>query len=353
MILDWVPALPCPMPTAWPASTARRSMSTRSAPWLAPDWNPASMTPVAIPCQFLASAPILARQVPYRLACGWMRVASMLYLDIRNAGEWVPNVDGGNHNYEAISLLEVDQRGRCTASSHAMTIAEESTRLWGLPSPPSSVAWGLASVEYGLDARHPQLYAKSRFTVATPQRHDFSMVYHYDENFILSLSHDEVVHGKHSLLYTKMPGTSGSRPPTCTPTWASCMPTPARSSTHGHRDRPEQRGGIMMPSCPGTCCSTPARRPAAADPGSSTTSIVMNLPCIRRMANRPVSAGWITGTRDQQHLCLAAGRQAGAHPLVANLPPRCRIGLPISGAGLPVAIGWYSHRQRALLGQQL
>jgi 1,4-alpha-glucan branching enzyme len=135
-------------------------------------------------------------------------VASMLYWDYsRNAGEWVPNVDGGNHNYEAISLLRWFNEEVYKNYPYAMTIAEESTAFAGVSRPTYTgglgfgfkwnMGWMHDALEY---MKKDPLYRKYHHSEMT-----FSMIYAYDENFILSLSHDEVVHGKLSMLY-KMPG---------------------------------------------------------------------------------------------------------------------------------------------------
>jgi len=135
-------------------------------------------------------------------------VASMLYWDYsRKEGEWVPNIYGGNHNLEAISLLKWVNSEVYRDYPHAMTIAEESTAFAGVSRPVHlgglgfgfkwNMGWMNDSLEYMKKEAIHRKYHHNDMT--------FSMVYHYDENFILSLSHDEVVHGKHSMLY-KMPG---------------------------------------------------------------------------------------------------------------------------------------------------
>ena len=135
-------------------------------------------------------------------------VASMLYLDYsRNEGEWVPNVDGGNHNYEAISLLKWVNEEVYGKYPHAMTIAEESTAFAGVSRPTFLGGLGFG-FKWNMGWMHDTLTYMQKAPVHRRYHHNdmtFSMVYHYDENFILSLSHDEVVHGKHSMLY-KMPG---------------------------------------------------------------------------------------------------------------------------------------------------
>lgn len=135
-------------------------------------------------------------------------VASMLYWDYsRDEGEWVPNVDGGNHNYEAISLLKWFNEEVYRQYPHAMTIAEESTAFTGVSKPTFEgglgfgFKWNMGWMHDTLDyMEHDPMYRKYHHHEMT-----FAMVYHYNENFILPLSHDEVVHGKNSIL-GKMPG---------------------------------------------------------------------------------------------------------------------------------------------------
>lgn len=135
-------------------------------------------------------------------------VASMLYWDYsRDEGQWVPNVDGGNHNYEAISLLQWFNREVYERYPHAMTIAEESTAFAGVSRPTYTGGLGF-TFKWNMGWMNDSLRYMAKEPIHRKYHHNdltFSMVYHYNENFVLSLSHDEVVHGKQSLLY-KMPG---------------------------------------------------------------------------------------------------------------------------------------------------
>jgi 1,4-alpha-glucan branching enzyme len=139
-------------------------------------------------------------------------VASMIYLDYsRKAGEWVPNMYGGNENLDAISFLR-----KCNELVHqvpgAVTIAEESTAFSGVSRPVYLNGLGF-TMKWNMGWMHDMLHYFERDPLYRRYHQNeitFSMMYAFTENFVLPISHDEVVYGKRSLL-DKMPGDEWQR----------------------------------------------------------------------------------------------------------------------------------------------
>ncbi|MBN9076870.1 MAG: 1,4-alpha-glucan branching protein GlgB [Rhizobiales bacterium] len=135
-------------------------------------------------------------------------VASMLYLDYsRKAGEWIPNEKGGRENLEAVRFLQQMNRTVYGAHPGVMTIAEESTSWPKVSQPVHEGGLGFG-FKWNMGFMHDTLAYMSKEPVHRKYHHDqitFGLVYAFSENFVLALSHDEVVHGKGSLL-TKMSG---------------------------------------------------------------------------------------------------------------------------------------------------
>jgi 1,4-alpha-glucan branching enzyme len=135
-------------------------------------------------------------------------VASMLYLDYsREGGQWVPNQYGGRENLDAIAFLKELNTQCYTQHPGVLMIAEESTAWGGVSRPVSSGGLGFG-FKWNMGWMNDTLRYMEKEPIHRKHHHGeatFSMLYAYDENFILVLSHDEVVHGKRALL-DKMPG---------------------------------------------------------------------------------------------------------------------------------------------------
>ncbi|MEG3163160.1 1,4-alpha-glucan branching protein GlgB [Sphingomonas sp. PB2P19] len=135
-------------------------------------------------------------------------VASMLYRDYsRKAGEWIPNAEGGRENWEAVKFLQAMNTEIYGQHPGVFTIAEESTSWPGVSKPVHEKGLGFG-FKWNMGFMHDTLQYMQRDPLHRKHHHgeiNFGLVYAFDENFVLPLSHDEVVHGKGSLL-TKMPG---------------------------------------------------------------------------------------------------------------------------------------------------
>ncbi|WP_371375276.1 1,4-alpha-glucan branching protein GlgB [Thalassotalea aquiviva] len=140
-------------------------------------------------------------------------VASMLYLDYsREHGQWVPNEHGGNENLEAVQFLQQFNAELYANYPGAFSVAEESTSWPGVSRPTDSGGLGFG-FKWNMGWMNDTLEYIKRDPIYRQHHHNeisFGLVYAFDENFVLPLSHDEVVHGKGSIL-GRMPGDEWQR----------------------------------------------------------------------------------------------------------------------------------------------
>jgi 1,4-alpha-glucan branching enzyme len=157
---------------------------------------------------FLCSSALFWLEVFHADALRVDGVASMLYLDYsRESGEWIPNRYGGRENIEAIELIRQVNTTCYVEAPGIQMIAEESTAWGGVSKPPETGGLGFG-MKWDMGWMHDTLQYFKRETVHRRYHHSeltFRAVYALNENFLLPLSHDEVVHGKGSLL-DGMPG---------------------------------------------------------------------------------------------------------------------------------------------------
>jgi 1,4-alpha-glucan branching enzyme len=141
-------------------------------------------------------------------------VASMLYLDYsREPGQWTPNVHGGRENLDAVAFLQEMNATVYRREPGVVTIAEESTTWDGVTRATHHIGpGGFGGLGFGLKWNMGWMHDSLGYVSHEPVRREhhhpemtFSMVYAYSENYLLPISHDEVVHGKRSLV-SKMPG---------------------------------------------------------------------------------------------------------------------------------------------------
>ena len=140
-------------------------------------------------------------------------VASMLYLDYsRKANEWIPNIHGGNQNLDAIAFIQEFNATVYNEYPDTFTVAEESTAFSGVSRPTDTGGLGFGQ-KWMMGWMHDTLNFLGKDPVHRKFHHNeitFSLIYAFTENFMLPLSHDEVVHGKGSLI-DRMPGDDWQR----------------------------------------------------------------------------------------------------------------------------------------------
>jgi len=265
-------------------------------------------------------------------------VASMLYLDYsRKAGEWVPNRYGGRENLEAVEFLHAVNEAVRVEQPGCFTVAEESTAWPGVTKPVTEGGLGF-TFKWNMGWMHDTLEYFSLDPIHRKHHHDqltFAMIYEWNERFINPLSHDEVVHGKRSLV-EKMPGDLWQKLANLRLLLAYQYTRPGKQllfmgtelapshewnhdrSLDWHLDADPQRRGV------GECLADLGRLYHAS-------------PCLWRGDPDPDSFAWIDGGDRDNAVFTYVRRYAGEHLVVAlNCTPvprdDYRMGVPHAGA---------------------
>ncbi len=180
----------------------------------------------------------------------------MLYLDYsREHGDWLPNIYGGNENLEAIDFLRELNTVTLGQQPGTLMIAEEST-AWPQVTRPTWLGGLGFSMKWNMGWMHDTLVYMSKDPMHRHYHHDqltFGLLYAFTENFVLPFSHDEVVHGKRSML-DKMPGDDWQRFANLRLLYTYMFTYPGQeAAVHGQRIRPGARVGSCAARWTGMC----------------------------------------------------------------------------------------------------
>ena len=265
----------------------------------------------------------------------------MLYLDYsREEGEWIPNRYGGRENLEAIAFLrELNEMAHDQVPGR-LIMAEESTS-WPQVTQPTYVGglgfdlkWNMGWMNDTLRyIEHEPIHRQYHQDVLT-----FSMLYAFTENFLLPFSHDEVTHGKHSLLY-KMPGDEWQRFANLRLLYTYMFTHPGKKLLFmgGEFGQGRGMGQHRRPPlvCPGL--PLPPGDPAA---GADLNGLYRDVPCpARRVTSSGRGFDWID-CHDAQNSVLVYLRRTGTtSSWSSSTSPRCRARATASACPRPGAIG--------------
>ena len=210
-------------------------------------------------------------------------VASMLYLDYsRKAGEWVPNEFGGREDLDAVGVPQGAQRGRCTRASPASSRPPRSRRPGRASRGRRTSAASGFGFKWNMGWMHDTLEYFQQDPVYRRYHHHeltFSLVYAFSENFILPLSHDEVVHGKGSLL-EKMPGDRWQKLANLRALYAYMWAHPGKKLLFMGQELAQEREWSHERSLDWHLLEDPrARRASSASCATSTTSTATSRRC--------------------------------------------------------------------------
>ena len=267
-------------------------------------------------------------------------VASMLYLDYsRQAGQWIPNQFGGNHNLEAVEFLKRVNAEAYRLHPGVMMIAEESTSWSGVSAPVDKGGLGFG-FKWNMGFMNDTLRYMSRNPVHRKYHHNdmtFAALYGYAENFILPLSHDEVVHGKGSLL-SKMGGDDWGQFAGLRAYYGFMWGWPGKKLLFMGQEYAQREEWNEAKGLDWWLLEAPAHegiRRLVTD----LNALYRELPSLYARDNEPEGLEWLIGN-DQSNSVFAWTRKApGEHPVVviSNMTPTPREGYRVP---MPLAGRW-------------
>ena len=226
-------------------------------------------------------------------------VASMLYLDYgRRAGEWIPNRHGGRENLDAIEFLRMLNEAVYRDYPDVQVMAEEST-AWPLVSRPTYLGGLGFGMKWNMGWMHDTLDYFAKDPLFRKYYHDrltFSIWYAFSENFVLPLSHDEVVHGKSSLL-GKMPGDDWVKFANLRALFGHMWaPSRQEAAVHGRRIRRSSTNGSTRQASTGMRSSIPHTADSRHGSAISMLSMHASPLCIALTSTPRASNGWMQMT---------------------------------------------------------
>lgn len=290
-------------------------------------------------------------------------VASMLYLDYsRQAGQWIPNQFGGNHNLEAVEFLKRVNSEAYRLHPGVMMIAEESTSWSGVSAPVDKGGLGFG-FKWNMGFMNDTLRYMSRNPVHRRYHHNdmtFAALYGYAENFILPLSHDEVVHGKGSLL-SKMGGDDWGQFAGLRAYYGFMWGWPGKKLLFMGQEYAQREEWNEAKGLDWWLLEAPAHegiRRLVTD----LNALYRELPALHARDNEPEGFEWLIGN-DQNNSVFAWARKApGEHPVVviSNMTPapreNYRVPMPLAGRWverLNTDAGWYGGTNKGNQGRVL
>jgi 1,4-alpha-glucan branching enzyme len=264
-------------------------------------------------------------------------VASMLYLDYsRREGEWIPNPYGGREHLEAMNFLRAVNDAVHEDFPGCFTVAEESTAWGGVTRPAREGGLGF-TLKWNMGWMHDTLHYLMRDPVHRKYHHDqltFAMLYEYTERFLMPLSHDEVVHGKGSLL-SKMPGDDWQKFANLRLLYAYQFTRPGKQLLFMGSEFAPDREWDYQASLDWHLLDDP-RRAALMSLVEELGRLYRASPSLWRRDHEPAGFEWIDCTDRENGVIVYLRRDGGDHLLVAlNLTPvprgHYRVGVPVAG----------------------